>query len=179
MISESWLIPEVKVVEEVGVQSSSSRKDEKFHSPTPTPNSNSPSPTPTPFSNSPRHVLVVDDSSVNRSVLTAFMKRAGVASVGQACDGAEAFSELESAAKAGRPYDIVFSDFWMPNMNGLELIDKLRADPRFKGLPVFAVTADTEVRGDARTALFTGVLLKPLTYDKLVDAIASVERSKG
>ena len=119
---------------------------------------------------SSRRVLVVDDSKVNRSVLTAFLKRAGVASIGQACDGEEALAELESAMKAGKPYDFVFSDFWMPNMNGLELIVKLRADSRFSRLPVFALTADAEIHGDERTKLFTGVLLKPITYDKLIEA---------
>ena len=125
------------------------------------------------------HVLVVDDSAVNRSVLTAFTKRAGIVSVGHACDGIEAFAELESAAKAGNPYDFVFSDFWMPNMNGLEFIEKLRADSRFCKLPVFALTADTEIHGDSRTGLFTGVLIKPMTFDKLVDAFTSAERLKG
>ena len=55
-------------------------------------------------------------------------------------------------------------------MNGLEFIEKLRTDPRFSRLSVFALTADTEFRRDARNKLFTGVLLKPLTYDKLVKA---------
>ena len=120
----------------------------------------------------PKHVLVVDDSPVNRSVLTAFLKRAGVCSIDHANDGREAFSLLESSLKAGRPHDFVFSDFWMPNMNGLELIKKLRADSRFSGLPVIAVTADTEFSDDTRSMLFTGVLLKPMTYAKLVDALA-------
>ena len=120
----------------------------------------------------PKHVLVVDDSPVNRKVLTALLKKAGVVSIGQACDGEEAFSELDSAMKTGNPYDFVFSDYWMPNMNGLEFIEKLRADSRFSRIPVFAVTADTESRTDPRSGLFTGILLKPLTYDKLVEVFA-------
>ena len=122
--------------------------------------------------NIPKHVLVVDDSPVNRSVLTAFLKRAGVKSIDHAGDGREALSVLESSLKAGNPHDFVFSDFWMPNMNGLEFIEKLRADSRFTALPVFAVTADTEFSGDTRSDLFTGILLKPMTYPKLVDALA-------
>ena len=53
-------------------------------------------------------------------------------------------------------------------MNGLEFVGKLRADPGFKGLPVYVVTADTEFRDDPRTGLFTGILNKPLTYAKLL-----------
>ena len=120
----------------------------------------------------PKHVLVVDDSTVNRKVLTALLKKAGIVSIGHACDGEEALSELDSAIKSGNPYDFVFSDYWMPNMNGLEFIEKLRADSRFSRLPVFAVTADTESRSDPRSNLFTGILLKPLTYAKLVEVFA-------
>ena len=114
-------------------------------------------------------ILVVDDSQVNRSVLTAFLKRAGVASIDHACDGEEALGKIDSATRAGKPYNFVFSDFWMPNMNGLEFIARLRADSRFSRLPVFALTADTEIHGDERTKLFTGILLKPITYDKLME----------
>ena len=118
----------------------------------------------------PERALVVDDSAVNRAVLTALMRRAGVGAVDHSCDGAEALAALDAAETAGRPYDFVMTDFWMPNMNGLEFIERLRADQRFRGLPVFAVTADTEVQQDPRSGLFTGILFKPMTYDKLLAA---------
>jgi len=127
----------------------------------------------------PKHVLVVDDSAVNRAVLTAHLKKAGIASIDQACDGGEALAMLDSAMKSGKPHDFVFSDLWMPNMNGLEFIEKLRADARFRRLPVFAVTADTEFCSDARNELFSGVLLKPLTFDKLVGAFAATQELPG
>ena len=121
----------------------------------------------------PKHVLIIDDSSVNRKVLSALLKKAGVPAVGFAGDGAEALEEIDSAGKAGAPYDFIFSDLWMPNMNGFEFIGKLRADSRFADVPVYAVTADTEFRRDARTYLFTGILLKPLTYAKLSEVFAA------
>ena len=124
----------------------------------------------------PKHVLVVDDSPVNRAVLTAFLKRAGIGSVDQAIDGAEALAKLDAAAQTDKPYDFILSDLWMPNMNGHEFIEKLRADARFGTLPVFAVTADTESSQDARTELFSGVLLKPLTYSKLLEVFTAMER---
>jgi len=126
----------------------------------------------------PERVLVVDDSPVNRSVLTAFLRKAGIATIEQACDGEEAFSAIDSAKAAGHPYDFVFSDFWMPNMNGLELIKKLRDDPRFGTLPVYAVTADTEFHHDARSDLFNGILLKPLTYGKLMKTFSAADSTR-
>jgi len=124
----------------------------------------------------PKRVLVVDDSPVNRAVLTAFLKRAGIAAIDHAVDGAEALAKLDSAAGSDEPYDFVLSDLWMPEINGFELIEKLRDDPRFAALPCFALTADTEFNGDDRTRLFTGILLKPMTYDKLLEAFAATER---
>ena len=123
----------------------------------------------------PEHVLVVDDSPVNRRVLAAFLKKAGIVAVDTAEDGAEALAALDSAVKNGSPYDFVFSDLWMPNVNGMDFIEKVRADSRFSRLPVFALTADTEYRHDARSALFTGALLKPLTYDRLMKVFSSTD----
>ena len=45
-------------------------------------------------------------------------------------------------------------------------------DSRFRRLPVYAVTADAEFQRDDRNKLFTGILLKPLTYDKLMEIFA-------
>ena len=138
-----------------------------------------PSPTqPLTHSSTPKHVLVVDDSPVNQKVLSAFLKKAGIVSIDLAGDGVEALAKLDSSAKAGNPYDFVFPDLWMPNMNGFELIEKIRADSRFGKLPAFAVTADTEFQRDDRNKLFTGILLKPLTYDKLVEAFVTAMRGK-
>ena len=127
--------------------------------------------------NPPKRVLIVDDSTVNRSVLTAYLKRAGVASVDHACDGGEALSELDAAVKSGHPHDFVFSDFWMPNMNGSEFVERLRSDPRFRTLPVYLVTADTDNENDPRNRLFTGILLKPLTYAKLLETLSASSRA--
>ena len=127
----------------------------------------------------PRRVLVVDDSSVNRAVLTAFLRRAGVAAIDHAVDGMDALAKLREAADSGSPHDFVLSDYWMPNMSGLELIVKIRADPRLRDLPVFAVTADTESRSDGRARLFNGILLKPLTYTRLMELFAASVPSDG
>lgn len=125
----------------------------------------------------PKHVLVVDDSTVNSSVLKAFLAKVGVTAVDFAHDGSEALTKLHKAVHDGNPFDFVFTDFWMPNMNGMELVEKIRADSNLRDLPVFVVTADTECHNDERVKLFTGVLFKPLTYDKLVESLSSVKRA--
>ena len=117
---------------------------------------------------------MVDDSPVNRLVLSTFLKKAGVGEVDQAGDGEEALLALNVAARGNCPYDLVFSDCWMPNMDGFEFIEKAREDSRFERLSIFAVTANSECRSDERSRLFTGIILKPVTYAKLTETLASL-----
>ena len=120
----------------------------------------------------PRRVLVVDDSSINRDVLTQLLAHAGVGEIVQAGDGAEALATLDEALADGHEFDFVLTDLWMPNKNGVELVKALRADARFSRIPVFAVTADAEFVRDERSAIFDGILLKPITYDRLMEVFS-------
>ena len=108
-------------------------------------------------------VLVVDDSAVNRAVLKAMLAKIGVVNVTTAENGREALTTL----KGGSDYDLVFSDLWMPEMDGREMVQAIRADTELSRLPVYLVTADVESRIQAESDGFTGILLKPLSLDKL------------
>ena len=118
----------------------------------------------------PKRVLVVDDSAVNRTVMKALLSRCGVSGFVMAENGREALEKL-----GGDPeIDIVFSDLWMPEMDGYGLGRAIRSETKFSGLPVYLVTADVEARGKAEACGFTGILLKPVTLEKLRSLIASV-----
>jgi signal transduction histidine kinase len=110
------------------------------------------------------HILIADDVPLNQSVLKALLRKVGVNDVETAVDGQDA---LEKIRTSKRPFDCVLTDIWMPNMNGRELVAKIRADERFAELPVYAVTADVEEQKTFAERGFTGVLLKPLTIDVL------------
>ena len=120
----------------------------------------------------PRRVLVVDDSSINRDVLTQLLAHAGVGEIVQAEDGVEALATLDEALADGHEFDFVLTDLWMPNKNGIELVGALREDDRFRRIPVFAVTADAEFVRDERSKIFDGILLKPITYDRLMEVFS-------
>ena len=107
-------------------------------------------------------VLIVDDSAVNLAVLKAMLRRMGIKNVITANNGREALEIM-----GGHPIDMVLTDMWMPEMDGRTLVRTLRADPRFAKLPIYAVTADVETRKTCAEVGFTGILLKPLTLEKL------------
>lgn len=83
-----------------------------------------------------RHrLLIVDDSLTTRAMEAGLLEAAGY-EVEAVADGVEAWSALQQ-----RPFDAVVSDVDMPNMNGFELTQKIRSDPRLKPLPIVLVTA--------------------------------------
>jgi signal transduction histidine kinase/CheY-like chemotaxis protein len=109
-------------------------------------------------------MLVVDDVPLNLAVLKALLTRIGLRDVVTAVDGQDAWEKIQASDK---PFDLILTDMWMPKMNGRDLVAKIRTDERFKDIPVYAVTADTEARKTFAKYGFTGILLKPLTIDKL------------
>jgi len=85
----------------------------------------------------PCTVLVIEDDPDSREVLVNLLREVGC-TVMQAFDGLEGLQRCRSER-----FDIVFSDIRMPHMNGVEMIERLRADPFTAGLPVVAVSASS------------------------------------
>ncbi len=113
----------------------------------------------------PHRILIVDDSKMNLMVLKALLTNIGEFEIGMAMDGREALKVLEGTAD--KPYDLVLTDMWMPNMDGGDLVRAIRANPALASLRVVAVTADVESRGTSTDMGFDGILLKPVTAEKL------------
>ena len=109
-------------------------------------------------------ILVVDDVPVNRHVLQAMLKHLQIQHVTFAENGAEALRLLHDAPDA---FNLILTDLWMPEMNGEALVREIRRDQRWQELPVYAVTADAEAQRSFAESGFTGLLLKPVTLDKL------------
>lgn len=85
-------------------------------------------------------VLVVDDHPDNRDLLKRRLERLGVTHVGMAVDGLEAVAMIRA-----QPFDLVFLDVMMPNMNGYEVLERLRDENRLADLPVVMISALTEM----------------------------------
>lgn len=110
-----------------------------------------------------RTALVVDDSRTVRAILARMLSRYGF-EVMQASDGAEAWDRL---SHAGRGISLVCIDYNMPAMNGMALLEKIRATPGFVSMPVLMITTETHMDTMAR-AFAAGVseyVMKPFTEE--------------
>ena len=112
------------------------------------------------------HVLIVDDVPLNISILRAMLRKNGVYDIVTSVNGKDALDKIRTSFK---PFDLVLTDLWMPEMDGRVLLQELRADPRFKTLNVIAITADIDAKEECMTLGFSDVIFKPVTIEKIVN----------
>jgi carbon storage regulator CsrA len=114
----------------------------------------------------PLKALLVEDDRNQRELLAGFLRMAGL-SVDTAGDGADALDYLRSC---GRP-DVVLLDMGLPRCDGATIVRRLRNDPAYAGLRIFAVTASSPAEFDLDTGP-AGVdrwFQKPLDPESLLD----------
>ncbi|ADH85363.1 chemotaxis protein CheW [Desulfurivibrio alkaliphilus] len=117
-------------------------------------------------------ILLAEDARAMRKMEVKILAEAGYPEVIQVNDGQEAVDRLT----AGDQVDLVISDWSMPNMDGLQLVQWLRGQEQFKNLPILVATShgDREYIDEIMAAGANGVLPKPFTAEELKVAIAKV-----
>jgi CheY-like chemotaxis protein len=111
--------------------------------------------------------MLVDDIALNIHILSLHLRNLGVQETLQAESGEKALE----AMRARRP-SVVFTDLWMPGMNGAALARAVRTDPSFAGIPVVAVTADNDTAASFDVSVFDDILVKPISTDKVSECLA-------
>ena len=115
-------------------------------------------------------VLIVDDSEIVRTAMRHDLEERGL-SIVSAVDGINAIREM----KDHPDIDLIITDFNMPNMDGLTMIESIRNDMRNTEVKIIVLTtedcADLKERG--RSLGITGWVVKPITPE-VVDIIATV-----
>jgi two-component system chemotaxis response regulator CheY len=117
-------------------------------------------------------LLVVDDSSTMRRIIKNTLARLGYKDILEGGDGLEGWAAMD----ANPDIDMLITDWNMPEMNGLELVKKVRADARFKDLPIIMVTTEGG-KAEVITALKAGVnnyIVKPFTPQVLKEKLGAV-----
>lgn len=116
-------------------------------------------------------ILLVDDSPTILASMSSILARSGYTTA-QACDGESALAQV----RAGLAPGLVITDYNMPGINGVQLIQELRklAATRFVPMLVLTTESQQEKRDEARKAGATGWLVKPVQPDQLLQVIKQV-----
>jgi len=120
--------------------------------------------------------LVVDDFSTMRRIVRNLLKELGYSNVDEAEDGSMALSKLRS-----EHFDFVISDWNMPVMDGLTMLQNIRADAALSKLPVLMVTAEAKKENiiAAAQAGANGYVVKPFTAATLDEKLTKVFEKVG
>lgn len=116
-------------------------------------------------------IIVVDDMSTSRGLITQALDGFGIRQVESAADGPSALEKI-----AAWPVHLVISDMNMPGMTGLELLKTLRTAPQTKGVGFLLITgrADRDIIEAGRRLGMNNYLKKPFQPDDLRRAIEAV-----
>lgn len=120
--------------------------------------------------------LVVDDFSTMRRIVRNLLKELGYTNVDEAEDGAIALQKLQ-----GGGFEFVVTDWNMPNMTGLELLQAIRANGQLKDLPVLMITAEAKKENiiAAAQAGASGYIVKPFTAATLSEKLGKIFEKIG
>ena len=107
-------------------------------------------------------VLIVDDFATMRKIVRNILKQIGFTNIVEADDGANALEMIKDDK-----IDFVVTDWNMPNMTGLELLQNIRATEKAKNVPVLMVTAEGLANNvvDAVKAGVDNYIVKPFTAE--------------
>ena len=120
--------------------------------------------------------LIVDDFSTMRRIVRNLLKESGFVDADEAEDGVVALQKLRSSN-----FDFVVTDINMPNMNGFQLLNAIKADDKLKHLPVLMVTAEARKEDIVAAAQggAAGYIVKPFTKATLEDKVTFIIKKMG
>ena len=118
-------------------------------------------------------ILVVDDFSTMRRIVRNLLVELGFSGnlIQEADDGEAAIAMLKS-----QPFDMVVTDWNMPNMTGIDLLRAIRAEPTLKTMPVLMVTAENnrdQIIAAAQAGV-NGYIVKPFTAVTLQEKLTKI-----
>jgi two-component system chemotaxis response regulator CheY len=113
-------------------------------------------------------LLIVDDSTMLRDMLSYALNEGGYNSVTEAVDGVDGLTKAKSTT-----FDLIITDVNMPNMDGLTLVSELRSMPQYSKTPILVLTTERsdEMKSKGKAAGATGWIVKPFVPDQLLKAV--------
>jgi len=115
-------------------------------------------------------ILIVDDSDSLREVVGIALKGAGY-DVIEGADGQEGLNQLD-----GKKVHLIISDVNMPNMNGIEMVKKIKEKAEYKFTPIIMLTTESgeDLKDEGRGAGVKAWMVKPFKPEQMLDAVSKL-----
>lgn len=113
-------------------------------------------------------ILIVDDSTMLRDMLHYALQEGGYSDVTEAVDGQDGIDKAKATT-----FDLIITDINMPNKDGFELIQELKATATYASRPILTLTTERtdEMKAKGKAAGATGWIVKPFVPDQLLKAV--------
>jgi len=117
----------------------------------------------------PKTIMSVDDSPSIRQMVSLTLSQAGYQVI-EAVDGKDALAKLNDSVR------LILTDLNMPDMDGIELVKAIRANPRFKFMPLIMLTTESQEarKQEGKAAGATGWIVKPFSPAQLLAVLKKV-----
>lgn len=114
-------------------------------------------------------ILIVDDSLPARQNLRKILVEMGYRNLDEAADGELALNALRDAQKDGKPFALVISDVWMPNMDGIAFLKLVRSETPIKNTPFLMITTENNKPYVIQAVMsgISGYIVKPYTAEEV------------
>lgn len=115
-------------------------------------------------------ILIVDDSDSLREVVGIALKGAGYEVI-EGADGQEGLSQLD-----GKKIHLIISDVNMPNMNGIDMVKKIKEMAEYKFTPIIMLTTESgeDLKDEGRSAGVKAWMVKPFKPEQMLDAVSKL-----
>lgn len=125
--------------------------------------------------------IVVDDMSTMRKIIKKALSGIGDHQILEAADGKEALASIVNEYKKGAPIDFIISDWNMPNVTGIQLLQKVKETDIFRETPFLMVTAESEMDNVKKAVAggVSGFIIKPFTVDQVQAKVKSIMTQMG
>ncbi len=113
-------------------------------------------------------ILIVDDSTMLRDMLSYALNEGGYNDVIEAVDGVDGLNKAKETI-----FDLVITDINMPNMDGIMLVSELRKLSQYEKSPILVLTTERgdEMKSKGKASGATGWIVKPFVPDQLLKAV--------
>lgn len=120
--------------------------------------------------------IVVDKTPSMRKIIKKAVLSLGNFTILEASDGRDALNVIVAEYKKNEPIDFIISDWDMPNLTGIQLLEKVRETEIFHDVPFLMVTAESEM-DNVKKAVAEGVsgfIIKPFTIEQVQTKVRSI-----